>query len=238
MRIGIICAMEEELSSIVEILGLAPTLIAGSILSIYNAPYKNYELGLVLSGIGKVNAALTTQHLIDKFTPELIINVGVAGGLIAELTFGDVVVATDLVHHDMDVTKFGMPLGQVPRMENFSFPVAEELIRIVELIPLQEEFKVLRGRIVSGDQFIDDIERCNLIQQTFNAVACEMEGAAIAHVCHVNKVPVLVVRSLSDKAGNDGLEATISYVKLKEIAALRASSVVKHVLDNYYPSTV
>ncbi len=229
MKIAIICAMQEELESIITSLGVNCNVTKDGVFEVHRANYNSHELVFILCGIGKVNAALHTQFIIDKFTPNYVINVGVAGGLSPELDFGDVVIADDLLHHDMDVTAFGIPLGQVPRMDIFAFKSHDNLLELAKNIAISD-FKVQIGRIVSGDQFIEDRDRANKIQSTFNALACEMEGAAVAHVCHVNKVPFLVVRALSDKAGTDDKAAIHSFDELKDMVAHRSSFIVQQLL--------
>ena len=186
----------------------------------------------LVSGIGKVNAALATQIMLSNFTLEVVINVGVAGSLSPDLGFGDVVIADDLVEHDFDITAFGVPLGQIARMDTFAFAADVALNTLLlaaqHLLPLN---KLISGRIISGDQFIDDIARAEFLQQQFNALACEMEGAAIAHVCYLNKMPFAVIRSLSDRAGLDGA-AIHSFNELKIMAAQRAALVVRYLLES------
>ncbi|HLX53666.1 MAG TPA: 5'-methylthioadenosine/adenosylhomocysteine nucleosidase [Aquella sp.] len=230
MKIAIICAMEEELESIIASIGGSNDVTKYGEFEVHHAKYNNHELIFILCGIGKVNAALHTQFIIDKFTPDYVINVGVAGGLTTELNFGDVVIANDLVQHDMDVTAFGIPPGQIPRMDVFSFKCSEHLLELARNIDHQD-FKVQIGRICSGDQFIEDKVKADTIRTTFEAVACEMEGAAVAHVCHVNKMPFLVVRSLSDKAGTDDKAAIHSFDDLKDMVAHRSSQIVKQLLQ-------
>jgi adenosylhomocysteine nucleosidase len=230
MKIAIICAMAEELESILTAIGNNATVTTHGQFEVHNANFYNHEVVAILCGIGKVNAALHTQFIIDKFAPNYVINVGVAGGLIPELNFGDVVIANDLVEHDMDVTAFGMPLGQIPRMDVFAFACSEAILNAAKDV-VHPGFKVQIGRIASGDQFIEDKLQADKIFNTFNAIACEMEGAAVAHVCHVNKTPFLVVRALSDKAGTDDKAAIHSYDELKDMVAKRSALIVEQILS-------
>ena len=228
--IGIICAMEEELTSIVRNLGVTTSHIpSNSGFDVYTARYGKHELAFILCGIGKVNAAIHTQKLIDSYSIEYLINLGVAGSLSADLTFGDVVIASDLVEHDMDVSGFGLPLGQIPRMDVFAFKSDPILLECADKIKVVNH-KTVIGRIVSGDQFIDNKEKAEFLHSHFNALACEMEGAAIAHTCHVNNIPFIVIRALSDMAGRYGI-ATHSFEELKDMTANHSSNVVKQLLD-------
>jgi adenosylhomocysteine nucleosidase len=229
VQIAIICAIEEERAGILYALNIKGKKSAHKYFDYYVAKYNEIDLILGVCGIGKVNAASLTQHLIDKFNPNYVINVGVAGGLASNLKFGDVVIATELIHHDMDATTFGIPFGQVPRMDVFAFQSHPDLVHISTSFAT-DEYKIVKGRVVTGDQFIDDKDKANYLKQTFNASACEMEGAAIAQVCHINTTPFLVVRALSDMAGLDN-SAKHSYLELKEMVSKRSSMVIKYLLD-------
>lgn len=232
MKLAIICAMEEELAEIQKLIEFPLVKTMEKASNTY-FEYSDGRTGIiaVVSGIGKVNAAITTQILLDSFAIDAVINVGVAGSLSKALQFGDVVIASDLVEHDFDITAFGVPLGQIARMDTFSFVSNEELNqKILHNITLDNN-QVMMGRIVSGDQFIDDAKKAQFLNEQFNALACEMEGAAIAHVCYLNQTPFAVIRALSDMAGQDGL-AIHSFNDLKYMAANRAALVVKNFLGN------
>lgn len=230
MKILIVAAMQEELDSIINELGVTFKSSQNHKFSHLQGNYKNHELALIICGIGKVNAAIATQHMIDKFNPELVINIGVAGSLSSKVNFGDIVIANDLVHHDMDVTEFGIKLGQVPRLETFSFQAHQNLINKLSTLK-HDTYTIHIGRIVSGDQFINSQTKATFLAQEFDAIACEMEGAAIAHTCHINQVPFLVIRSMSDQAGLTS-DAIHSFTELKEMAASRASEIVSLILND------
>ena len=229
MKIGIVCAMQEELDSILSSLDANYKIEKNKEFSTYMMNYHKNELFLILSGIGKVNATIHTQYLIDKYQVDMVINVGVAGCLSEKLTFGDVVVATDLVQHDINVLAFGVPIGQIPRMDVFSFVSDAKLLSCAMTVKL-DGFSLVSGRIVSGDQFIDDRDKAKHLAQQFGALACEMEGAAVAHTCYVNKVPFVVIRAMSDLAGREDKVAIHSYDELKDMVAHRSSYVVKQML--------
>ncbi|TXI93907.1 MAG: 5'-methylthioadenosine/adenosylhomocysteine nucleosidase [Neisseriales bacterium] len=232
MILGVICAMQEELDEITKELALTPVNqidLCSNSYFVYT--YGSHTIVAGVCGIGKVNAAVTTQLMIDKFTPDKIINVGVAGSLSQNLVFGDVVIAEDLVQHDFDITPFGVRLGQIARMDTFSFPTDSSVNKLILDNLALPENKIVLGRIVSGDQFIDDKNKAEFLAKEFDALACEMEGAAIAHVCYLNKLPVCVIRSLSDMAGQDG-QAIHSFNDLKFMAAARAAKVVVNLLEH------
>ncbi len=134
---------------------------------------------VVRSGIGKVNAAVCTQILIDDFHVEGVINTGIAGSLKNEINIGDIVLSTDVVHHDVDAKDFGYERGQVPRMEVFSFPANERMLSLGEKVcrEVNPEIQVFRGRVTSGDQFISDKKVKDQITETFQGYCVEMEGS-------------------------------------------------------------
>ncbi len=195
----------------------------------YEGSYLNHTINIILSGIGKVNAAIHTQFMIDHTSPELVINVGVAGGLSNTVTFGDVVIATSLIQHDVDVSAFGLPIGQIPRMDVFDFPCAIDLLSDIDTTKIND-FKIHYGKILSGDQFIDDETKAIQLEDHFKALGVEMEGAAIAQVCHVNNIQVMVIRSISDMAGIKS-KATHSFDELKYMASGRAGYMLYLILN-------
>lgn len=199
--LGIIGAMEVEVEELIKQMDNHSTeKFAGRTYHLGTIGKTNVVVCKAL--IGKVNAALTTQVMIDHFAPARIVNVGIAGAVSLELKIGDFVVADTVCYHDFYC---GEPysMGEVPdtgKDFHTDTKLSDALISI-----LKEEngnFKVARGLIVSGDQFIDDPERTRQLREDFGALACEMEGAAIGHVCSQNEVPFAVIRSMSDEAGN------------------------------------
>ena len=205
--IGIIGAMEEEISTIKNRMEVVSAKkIVGVDFFLGKMDGKN--IVLVRCGIGKVNAAICTQVLIDLYAVDYVINVGVAGALSKDLSIGDVVVSTDLVQHDMDASAFGDPVGTIPRMAVSHFTADTELIRIARQAGAEVHAQVIPGRIASGDQFISDNAAKERIYSLFKAQCVEMEGAAIAHACYLNKIPFIVIRAISDCADNN---ATMSF---------------------------
>ena len=170
-------------------------------------------------GIGKVFAAMCAQTMIIKFGAEKIINTGVAGSLTEEADILDTVVATAMVQHDMDTTYFGDPKGMISGINVVEMACDNNL---AEKICQNTEGKCLRGVIASGDAFIADDSKKKEIADTFGAIACEMEGASIAQVCYVNKVPFCVLRTISDGANG----AEMSYEKFRVVAAEKAAKVI------------
>ena len=227
--IGIIGAMEVEVASLKERMQDVEITRKAS-MEFYQGTLNGKEVVVVRSGIGKVNAAVCTQILVDDFKADTVINTGIAGSLKAEINIGDIVVSTDLVHHDMDAVNFGYPLGQIPQMDTFSFKADEKLAELAEKAchEVNPEIQVFRGRIVSGDQFIADKAVKNRITENFQGYCTEMEGAAIAQAAYLNDVPFVVLRAISDKADDS---ASMDYPTFEAQAAEHCVKLVEHFLE-------
>jgi adenosylhomocysteine nucleosidase len=227
MIIGIIGAMSEE----VEILKKEMTVSnkeTKAKMEFFSGNLWGNQVVVVTCGIGKVNAAVCTQVLVDDFKVDKVINVGVAGGIGEHIYPGDVVIATDLVQHDMDTSAFGDKLGQIPRMDTFDFKCDAELVETAKAACDEvRDFKSFVGRIVSGDQFIASVEKIRWLQLEFGALACEMEGGSIAHVCYLNSIPFVVIRSISDNANNG---AHMDFEKFTPIAVNNSINILRNML--------
>lgn len=201
--IGIIGAMDEEVADLKEVMLVEETVDLAS-MTFYKGLIVEKEVVIVRSGIGKVNAAVCAQLLIDKFGVDTIINTGVAGSLNAGLDIGDMVISTDALHHDMDASPVGDPVGQVPRMDTLAFPADERLIRLAKEVneTVNPDIQTYVGRVASGDQFIASKEEKDRIISNFGAYCAEMEGAAIAQVAYLNDISYVIIRAISDKADN------------------------------------
>ena len=201
IKIGIIGAMEDEVAGLkARMEQVSKTVLAR--MEFNEGLLEGKPVVVVRSGIGKVNAAVCTQILADRFGVGAVINTGVAGSLDARIDIGDFVISTDAVHHDMDATVFGYAPGEVPQLGQVSFEADKALADAAEaacrkVIPDQN---VWRGRVVSGDQFIVSREKKDEIVKTFGGLCTEMEGASIAHAAWLNSLPFLIVRAISDKA--------------------------------------
>lgn len=227
MIIGIIGAMEEEVQVILTETATERKEVKAH-MEFNVGKLQGNEVVVVTSGIGKVNAAVCTQILVDDFNVDSIINVGVAGGVTKDVYPGDVVIADSLVQHDVDTTAFGDKIGQIPRLDTYEFKCDKKLIEKAKESCLGiENHKVLVGRIVSGDQFIADVDKIRWMEKEFDALACEMEGASIAQVCYLNNIPFVVIRSISDNANNG---ASIDFEKFKLIAVKNSSEILCNML--------
>ncbi len=228
MTIGIIGAMEEEVAVLKQEMNIEETVVYAS-MQFCKGTLCGKNVVIVRSGIGKVNAAICAQILADRFDVDVLINTGIAGSLDAAINIGDMVISTDLVEHDMDATIFGDPLGQVPRMDTFSFPAEDSLIK--KAVAANEEanpdIKTFTGRIVSGDQFVSSAEVKEKLVKNFQAKCTEMEGAAIAHAAYLNNISCVIIRAISDKADNS---ATMDYPTFERKAIEHSVRLVRNLL--------
>lgn len=214
--IGIIGAMEEEVSRLKEKMKDV-TITTKASMDFYEGTLEGKRAVVVRSGIGKVNAGMCTQILADIFHVDAVINTGIAGSLNNEVNIGDIVLSTDVLHHDMDATGFGYRKGQIPRMDAFSFAADEKLRKLAWKVckEVNPEIGVHEGRIASGDQFVSDNTVKDTIISEFGGFAVEMEGAAIGQAAYLNEIPFLIIRAISDKA--DG-SATVDYPTFEKAA--------------------
>lgn len=228
MTIGIIGAMEEEVVLLKQAMQIEETVDYAAMI-FCKGKLCGRDVVIVRSGIGKVNASICAQILVDKFGVEVLINTGVAGSLDAAIDIGDMVISTDLVEHDMDVTALGDPLGQVPRMDTFSFPADPVLVEKAKAAneEVNPDIKTFTGRIVSGDQFVSSNEVKEKLVSNFQAKCAEMEGAAIAHAAYLNKISCVIIRAISDKADNS---ATMDYPTFEKKAIEHSVRLVQHLL--------
>ena len=221
--IGIIAAMTEEIESIKKLIKDI------SVKTIYELEFitgkiNEKDIVLVKCGVGKVNAARTTQILIDNYDIKYVINVGTAGGLKEEIDIGDIVIAEKLVQHDFDVTAVGREKGYITDIGKY-FYSDNDLIKKAQISmnEIDEYFSCFIGTIATGDIFVQDIEVKDNIKKQFNADCTEMEGAAIAQVCTLDKIPFIVIRAISDKPNGNN---SIDFEKYLEIACERYAKFI------------
>ncbi|EGG0462215.1 5'-methylthioadenosine/adenosylhomocysteine nucleosidase [Campylobacter lari] len=199
MKIAILGAMPEEVTPLLETLKEYQTIEYANN-TYYLAKYKNHELIIAYSKIGKVNSTLSAAIMVEKFKAELLLFTGVAGAFNPSLEIGDLIYATKLAQYDLDITAFGHPLGYVPGNEIF-IKTDDKLNNLAIEVAKELGVKLQSGVIATGDEFICDENKKAKIREIFNADACEMEGASVALVCDALKIPCLILRSMSDKAG-------------------------------------
>lgn len=227
-KIAIIAAMEEEVNEIKAIMkGIKLKRIYE--LNILEGKIQNKECILLKCEVGKVNAARCTQILIDNYEIEYVINVGSAGAGNNELNIGDIVVGKTLVQHDFDITAFGHKKGYISNVgENISCDknLINKFQEIINNIK-NKEYNIKIGTIASGDIFCNSVKMKEKINTKFNADAIEMEGAAIAQVCYLDKIPFLVIRSISDTPNGTNEITFEEYLKL---ASKRCADILNEFL--------
>lgn len=228
MKIAVIGAMEEE----VEL--LRSTLQNTSTKTIANSEYTEgtyagKDVVLLKSGIGKVNAAMSTSILLNKYKPDVVINTGSAGGYDENLEVGAIVISDEVRHHDVDATIFGYEMGQVPQMPA-SFKSDEQLMKLAEEAVAEiGEHQFAVGLITTGDSFMNDPVRVEKVRGYFPTMkAVEMEAAAVAQVCYQFGTPFVVIRALSDIAGK---QSNISFDEFLPVAAKHSTQIVLKVIS-------
>ena len=224
MKIGIIGAMNEEVVELKAVMSDIKSENIGN-LEFFDGKLLGKDVILVEGGIGKVNAAICATLMINHFKVDKVLFTGVAGGVNPDINIGDIVIG-----HDFDSTAFGYELGQIPRMDTYIFKADQQLIDIAYDVAEKEfgKSKVCVGRIVSGDEFVASVERIKWLRDTFKADCTEMEGAAVAHVCHVFNMPFLIIRAISDKANHD---AKVDFPEFVKLAAKNSKTIIEGILN-------
>lgn len=223
--VGIICAMALEANAIKD------TIENKKITSVSGVDFTSGTIGgkevvVAVCGVGKVFAAICTEAMILEFHPDVVINSGVAGSLCRDIKISDIVIAESVVQHDMDTSPLGDPKGLISGINIINIPCAETVAKNLKNCCDTLGIKNFSGVIATGDVFMSNNEHKKEIADRFNAKACEMEGAAVGHVCYVNKVPFCVLRAISDNA-DDGAEMTY------ETFAVQAAKNTHAVIDKF-----
>ncbi len=235
MKIAIMGAMVEEVEPFLELGDHEPLLkyfkkhndvvYAGN--TYHEAKYKGLDIVLGYSKIGKVNAALTAATMLERFGCEMLLFTGVAGAVNPDLKIGDLIAATQLCQHDLDITAFGHPHGYVPEGKVYVEP-SRHLLALAKKVADEKGIELKGGIVATGDQFIADAERKAWIAETFDADAIEMEGAAVAVVCDAMEVPFFVLRAISDAADMD---AAFDFDEFLKHSSQVSSSFIVAMLD-------
>ena len=227
--IGFICALGVEVEGIVGKMENKEEQTVAKI-TYHKGDIGGSEVVCCECGIGKVNAAMSTQIMIDLYHPDVIINSGIAGSLSGDIRIGDIVVSDDCVQHDMDGTEMGDPRGEIwfNDEKRIDIPAdkatADKLYKACKTI---SDINVFRGRIASGDVFILALKRRQKIADNFGALACEMEGAAVGAVCYRNDVPFAILRCISDDYNS---KESVDYYEFRNIAAERSIKAIMEFL--------
>lgn len=231
MKIGIIGAMEVEVATLKSQMNIKNVVTKAS-MEFNEGTIGNTEVVIVRSGVAKVNAGICVQILVDLFNVTHIINTGVAGSLDARINIGDIVLSTDACYHDVDATVFGYKKGEVPQLGIHAFP-ADASLREAAKAAIKKaapDLGVFEGRVCSGDQFVSspDVKKAIIDEQ--GGMCTEMEGAAIAQACYLNKIPFVIIRAISDKA--DGSDI-VDYPVFEEKAAHDCAALVKEMISSF-----
>nr|WP_263313113.1 5'-methylthioadenosine/adenosylhomocysteine nucleosidase [Mammaliicoccus sp. Marseille-Q6498] len=225
--IGIIGAMEEEIEILKLSINNLETINKAHVI-FYKGQLEGKEIVLAQSGIGKVNAAITTTLLINEFNPELIINTGSAGSVDNKLNIGDIIISNKVYYHDVNATAFGYKLGQVPNMPEF-YKTNDDLISLAQSSIEELELNGVVGEVATGDSFIGSIEQRKEIKGDFpTASVVEMEAGAIAQTCYQYNTPIIVTRAVSDLADK---ESDVTFEEFLKVACVNSSKIVKLLLN-------
>lgn len=223
--IGIICAMNIEVEGLKALMD-NPDVLKKAGLEFISGKISDKDIVLLECGIGKVNAAVGTQIMIDSFNPDVIINSGIAGSLSKDLIVGDIVISSECVEHDMNLVALDEPRGQIHFADEtrIDIPADKEIAEKLAECCQNLGSHVRIGRIATGDMFVSYIGQREAIAYEFGALCCEMEGAAVGHVCYMNKVPFAILRSISDDLKfNKGED----YEQFSQLAADRSVKAMK-----------
>ena len=229
-KVGIIGAMEEEVTSLKEELtDSKTTTIAG--MEFFEGKLEGDDVVVAQCGMGKVNAGICANTLINNFGCTKIINTGVAGSLDNQIDIGDIVIATDAVQHDFTVEAIGFAKGEIPYTGLYAFPADEAMRKeaVGAVSASAPEVNVFEGRVCSGDQFISSKEQRDKIISDFGGICCEMEGGAIAQACYLNENPYVIIRAISDKADES---EKMNYEEFKEEAARNCAAIVRYMITH------
>ncbi len=227
MNIAIMGAMPEEIAPLLEKVGeYTLTEFAGN--KYYEASYAGHNLVIAYSKIGKVFSTLTATTMLQKFGAEVLLFSGVAGAINPKLKIGNLIAATKLCQHDLDITAFGHPHGYVPEGKQF-IEADAGLIAKAKEVAKEMNLELMEGTIATGDQFVADPERNKWIGETFNADALEMEGASVACVCDAMNVPFFILRAISDAADMD---ASFSFDEFLESSAIESANFIIKMVEH------
>ena len=227
--IGIIGAMDIEVEKIKAFLSdVSEEVISG--VNFVRGKFAEKDIVVAKCGVGKVFSALCAEAMILKYSPELIVNVGVAGCLDKTLKIGDIVIADSVCQHDMDTSPLGEPLGFIGGIDMVKIPcdivAAQQLFNTATNLGCNTKL----GTIASGDQFLNSDDAKKRIVDNFGAIAGEMEGASIGHVAYANGTPFAVLRVISDNASGD---SNMDFPQFCQIAAEKSINICKEFASNY-----
>lgn len=225
--IAIIGAMPEEISEIQKIMTEKVTEVYSKI-NFTKGIINGVECVVALSGIGKVNAAVCTQTTIMIYSPDIIINTGIAGALREDIKIGEIVLADYVMQHDIDTTAVGDEKALIPTLNIVKIPCDNYTNEKIKALSKSLEDTLHIGTIASGDQFICNREKLYDIRDKFNASVCEMEAGSIGQVCYMNSVPFVALKIISDNANED---SNIEYNKFKYLVAHKTTQLISQLIS-------
>lgn len=228
--IGIIGAMQIEIDGLKERVA-DPEYAVYSGIEFVKGTIGGTQVVMAVCGMGKVFSAVCAQTMILEYHVDALITTGVAGNLSEKLGIKSVAVASDVVQHDMDLTPVGYKAGELGGIDIVNIPCDKDLVKAVEACVKGMGINYQIGTIATGDQFINKPEQKEFITGTFQAIAAEMEGASVGQVCYINKVPFVIIRTISDEANGDSPEDFPTFAK--EAAAI-SIEIVLEVLKTYH----
>lgn len=220
--------MRQEIAPVVNVLTGSEKIKSGSFYFIKGKLLK-HDIITQQTGVGKVLTSSSVQHLIDVFKPEAVIMIGIAGSINTDLKKGDTIIAEDCIQHDMDSTAFGFLRGEIP-YTNYRIISSDK--RLVETASSCKTISLQKGRVLTGDQFINDCDsdKLNYLRENLKGDLVDMEGAAAALVSMINEVPFLLIRTVSDNADGGGGKG---FKNLLKISGDKHVTLIKHILENY-----
>lgn len=225
--VGIICALQIEAEGIIKKLtDVSSQKISG--IQFSRGRLYGTDVVVCVCGVGKVFAGTCAEIMVLRYSPDYIINTGVAGTLTDKLGIGDVAIGISAVQHDMDTTPIGEPRGYLDMIKEVYLKCDGRVVSLVEKACIAEGIKCEKGTVATGDQFIHSNEQRDFIRANFDdCVCCEMEGAAVGQICVINKVPFAVIRSISDNANGD---SPSDYLEFAKASAEKSIKVLERVI--------
>ncbi|MBK4765319.1 MAG: 5'-methylthioadenosine/adenosylhomocysteine nucleosidase [Pantoea sp. Brub] len=229
MNIGIIAALKQEINSLLDMFSSHTVLFIGGC-TIYKGHINNVKVFIIQTGVGKTSVSIGTTLLLYLYQPKCIINIGLAGSLSTLLKIGDIVISTELSYHDVDITAFNYPLGQISGCPLKFLADKNLIVQIVNCIK-KLNFSYMKGMILSGDSFINSTKSLLFLRKNFpQAIAVEMEGASVAHICYKFNVPFVIIRYISDNAN---MQSNLDFNKQLNIASVKLAFILKKLITNY-----
>lgn len=227
--IGLMGAMDEEIALLLQAMNGEEEIRHAGI-TFVTGTLHNSKVVVCRSGVGKVNAAATTQILVDRFYVDAVWFTGVAGALHPDLNIGDIVISSSCQQHDIDASPLGYAKGVIPYQELSDYPADPRFIALAqEACALKcSDYNYIVGKVLSGDQFVADYNDVALLRETMDGACVEMEGAAVAQVCYMNQIPYVVLRSMSDKANGT---ADVNFAEFTVMASNHSYQIIYEMLE-------